>query len=81
MGISERLDRFQRRHPAAGFPLAVLYKYFDDSGGYLAAHRVADQRDVRASVLGSDLGTPGTTGRLGLPSDVSSGRGARRCSW
>ncbi|WP_307864728.1 YihY/virulence factor BrkB family protein [Allobranchiibius sp. CTAmp26] len=31
------LDRFQRRHPAAGFPLAVLYKYFDDSGGYLAA--------------------------------------------
>ena len=37
MGISERLDRFQRRHPAAGFPLAVGYKYFDDSGGYLAA--------------------------------------------
>jgi membrane protein len=32
-----RLDRFQRRYPAAGFPLAVLYKYFDDSGGYLAA--------------------------------------------
>jgi membrane protein len=37
MGISERLDRFQQRHPAAGFPLAVGYKYFDDSGGYLAA--------------------------------------------
>jgi membrane protein len=37
MGISDRLDRFQRRHPAAGFPLAVGYKYFDDSGGYLAA--------------------------------------------
>ena len=37
MGTSDRLDRFQRRHPAAGFPLAVGYKYFDDSGGYLAA--------------------------------------------
>ena len=37
MGIADRLDRFQQRHPAAGFPLAVGYKYFDDSGGYLAA--------------------------------------------
>ncbi len=37
MTIVERLDRFQRRHPKAGFPLAVLYKYFDDGGGYLAA--------------------------------------------
>ncbi|HJQ01303.1 MAG TPA: YihY/virulence factor BrkB family protein [Jatrophihabitans sp.] len=37
MGLSDRLDRFQQRHPAAGFPLAVGYKYFDDSGGYLAA--------------------------------------------
>jgi YihY family inner membrane protein len=37
MGTTDRLDRFQRRHPAAGFPLAVGYKYFDDSGGYLAA--------------------------------------------
>jgi membrane protein len=36
-GLAGRLDGFQRRHPAAGFPLAVLYKYFDDSGGYLAA--------------------------------------------
>jgi uncharacterized BrkB/YihY/UPF0761 family membrane protein len=33
----EGVDRFQRNHPAAGFPLAVLYTYFDDSGGYLAA--------------------------------------------
>jgi membrane protein len=33
----DRLDQFQRRHPAASFPLAVLYKYFDDGGGYLAA--------------------------------------------
>jgi membrane protein len=37
VGISDRLDRFQQRHPAAGIPLAVGYKYFDDSGGYLAA--------------------------------------------
>lgn len=37
MAASNRLDDFQRRHPGAGFPLAVLYKYFDDSGGYLAA--------------------------------------------
>jgi membrane protein len=37
MGFSGRLDRFQQRHPAAGFPLAVLYKYIDDSGAYLAA--------------------------------------------
>ena len=37
MSITERLDEFQRRHPGAGFPLGVLYKYFDDSGGYLAA--------------------------------------------
>jgi uncharacterized BrkB/YihY/UPF0761 family membrane protein len=36
-GLSARLDRLQRRHPAAGFPLAVVYKYVDDSGGYLAA--------------------------------------------
>ena len=33
----ERLDRFQRRHRWLGFPLAVLYKYIDDSGGYLSA--------------------------------------------
>lgn len=37
MGIASSLDRFQRRHPGAGFPLAVLYKYLDDNGGYLAA--------------------------------------------
>src|SRR4051794_883160 len=29
--------RLQRRHPAAGFPIAVVYKYVDDSGPYLAA--------------------------------------------
>jgi membrane protein len=37
MGISASVDRYQQRHPAAGFPLAVIYKYADDSGGYLAA--------------------------------------------
>jgi uncharacterized BrkB/YihY/UPF0761 family membrane protein len=37
MPLAARLDRFQRRHPGFAFPLAVLYKYIDDSGGYLAA--------------------------------------------
>ncbi|NHC14906.1 YihY/virulence factor BrkB family protein [Motilibacter deserti] len=37
MSVTERLDQFQRRHPAAGFPLAVVYKFFDDHGNYLAA--------------------------------------------
>lgn len=37
MRTIERLDRFQRGHPWANFPLAVAYKYFDDTGGYLAA--------------------------------------------
>jgi membrane protein len=32
-----RVDEFQRRHPALGFPLAVAYKFFDDQGPYLAA--------------------------------------------
>jgi membrane protein len=31
------LDRFQRRHPASGFPIAVVYKFIDDFGGYLSA--------------------------------------------
>ena len=31
------IDRFQRRHPVIGFPLAVIYKYFEDQGPYLAA--------------------------------------------
>src|SRR6185312_3446356 len=37
MGIADALDRFQRRHRWAGLPLAVVYKYNDDQGGYLAA--------------------------------------------
>lgn len=37
MAIIDRVDRFQRRHPVIGFPLAVIYKFFDDFGVYLAA--------------------------------------------
>lgn len=32
-----RVDAFQRKHPIIGFPLAVVYKYFDDQGAYLSA--------------------------------------------
>jgi membrane protein len=35
--LVDRVDAFQRRHPAVGFPLAVLYKFIDDQGNYLAA--------------------------------------------
>ncbi len=35
--MTDRLDTLQRRYPIVGFPLAVLYKYIDDQGGYLAA--------------------------------------------
>ena len=35
--LVDRVDAWQRRHPVAGFPLAVVYKFFDDQGGYLAA--------------------------------------------
>ncbi|WP_249523215.1 YihY/virulence factor BrkB family protein [Modestobacter marinus] len=37
MSVVEKLDRLQRRRRAAGFPIAVVYKYVDDSGPYLAA--------------------------------------------
>ncbi|MQA35672.1 YihY/virulence factor BrkB family protein [Modestobacter roseus] len=37
MPVVDKLDRLQRRHRAAGFPIAVVYKYVDDSGPYLAA--------------------------------------------
>jgi membrane protein len=36
MGVAARLDGFQRRHTWVGFPLAVIYKFVDDQGGYLA---------------------------------------------
>lgn len=31
------LDKLQRRHRRVGFVIAVIYKYVDDQGGYLAA--------------------------------------------
>jgi len=37
MGKADALDRFQRRHRWVGLPLAVVYKYNDDQGNYLAA--------------------------------------------
>ncbi|HET6875963.1 MAG TPA: YihY/virulence factor BrkB family protein [Jatrophihabitans sp.] len=37
MSVVERLDRFQRSHPRAGLPIAVIYKFVDDQGNYLAA--------------------------------------------
>lgn len=33
----DRVDDFQRRHAVVGLPLAVIYKFNDDQGGYLAA--------------------------------------------
>jgi membrane protein len=35
--LVDRVDDFQRRHAVVGFPLAVVYKFFDDQGPYLAA--------------------------------------------
>jgi membrane protein len=35
--LAARLDRLQRRHHKAAFPIAVIYKYADDFGAYLAA--------------------------------------------
>ena len=37
MSLTRRLDEFQRRHRWAGFPLAVVYKFGEDQGPYLAA--------------------------------------------
>jgi uncharacterized BrkB/YihY/UPF0761 family membrane protein len=37
VGLTDRLDSLQQRYPALGFPLAVVYKYSDDQGSYLAA--------------------------------------------
>ena len=37
MSLTARLDRFQQSHTWAGFPLAVVYKFTDDQGGYLTA--------------------------------------------
>ena len=35
--LVDRVDGWQRRHPVAGMPIAVVYKFFDDQGGFLAA--------------------------------------------
>ena len=35
--LVERLDGYQRRRRWVGFPLAVIYKFTDDQGPYLAA--------------------------------------------
>ncbi len=37
MTLLDRLDDFQQEHRWAGFPLAVVYKYVDDQGTFLAA--------------------------------------------
>ena len=37
MSMIGRADAYQRRHRWAGLPLAVVYKFFDDQGSYLAA--------------------------------------------
>jgi membrane protein len=37
MTMLSRVDAYQRRHGWAGLPLAVLYKFVDDQGSYLAA--------------------------------------------
>lgn len=37
VSIAEPVDRYQRSHRWLGFPLAVIYKFTDDQGGYLAA--------------------------------------------
>jgi membrane protein len=35
--VISRLDGYQRRHRWIGLPLAVVYKFYDDQGGYLTA--------------------------------------------
>ena len=37
MSVTERLDDFQQRHRWAGLPVAIVYKFHDDQGIYLAA--------------------------------------------
>jgi membrane protein len=37
VGAIERLDEYQRGHRWLGVPIAVVYKFADDQGGYLAA--------------------------------------------
>ena len=37
MRLAERLDAMQQRRPRVGFPIAVIYKFVDDQGVFLAA--------------------------------------------
>lgn len=37
MDVVSAVDGYQRRRPVLGFPLAVVYKYSDDQGPYLAS--------------------------------------------
>jgi membrane protein len=37
MSVVSKVDAFQRRHALLGYPLAVVYKFFDDQGPYQAA--------------------------------------------
>lgn len=37
MSLTRRVDAFQQRHAVLGFPIGVIYKFFDDYGTYLAA--------------------------------------------
>lgn len=37
VSMIDKIDAFQQRHAVLGFPIAVIYKYGDDQGGYLAA--------------------------------------------
>jgi len=37
VGVVDKIDGVQRRVPPLGLPIAVIYKYFDDQGPYLAA--------------------------------------------
>ena len=72
MKFVDALDRFQRRHRIIGFPLAVIYKYFDDQGPYLAAViayygfvAIFPVLLISTSVLGFFLdGDPGLRDRL-----------------
>jgi membrane protein len=37
MDLDRRIDALQHRHPWLSYPIAVIYKFIDDQGGYLAA--------------------------------------------
>lgn len=37
MGVVQRIDEFQRHHRVVGFPIALIYKFADDQGPFLAA--------------------------------------------